>query len=60
MVVRNDETSKKQITDKGRNFELSSEIHGKTLTLAYALLIVVPILVCYLSDVEEEIWLEYD
>ena len=60
MVVCNDETSKKQITDKGRNFELSSGIHREILTLVYALPIVVPILMCYLSDLEEEIRLEYD
>ena len=60
LVVCNDETSKSEITDKSQNFQASKIFHKGTLILAYALISVVPVLMCYLSGVEEEIRSDYD
>ena len=60
LVVCNDETSKSGITDKSQNFQASKIFHKGTLILGYVLLTVVPILMCYLSEVEEETRSDYE
>ena len=60
LVVCNDETSKSEITDESQNFQASRILHKGTLILAYALISVVPVLMCYLSEVEEEIRSDYE
>ena len=60
LVVCNDEASKSEITDESQNFQASKILHKGTLILGYVLLTVVPILMCYLSEVEEEIRSDYE